>query len=330
MTGRYRRLPGQGRGLVHRASVWLGDDHLLLVKSAVFREEYKRYYLRDVQAIAVADAPRFHISSRAVAIGALWLLAMAAVIPNYLRAAPYLWVIAATLVAAWIFVSATCSCRCRIYTAVSSDELPSLYRTWTARRFLAAVEPKIAEAQGVIEGEWAEAAESRDIGPPPEGRIAGQPAAATSPAATAPRVPSHTLTSDALVAVLFASALAAFLTLTAPEAVVRPVAISFLVLKVGLAVGVFVQHYKGKLESGMQKVAIATLLVTGATYYVEQMSGAIAEGIANARKQNPQIQVMPVMVTGNRFAAEVNGGASLLLGCAGLAVILLAKDRKTA
>ena len=328
MTGRYRRLPGRRRGIVHAASVWLGDDHLLLVRSVGFREEYKRYYLRDVQAIAVAQAPRFHISSRAMAAGAAWLLTTLAVIPNYLRVVPYLWVIAATVVAAWLFISAACSCRCRIYTAVSSDELPSVYRTWTARRFLAAVGPKIGEAQGVVEGEWAEAAESRDIGPPAAGRIAGQPASVPLAAPPAVRAPSRTLISDLLIAALFASALAAFFTLSAPAAVVRSVAISFLVLKAGLAVGVFVQHYKGKLRSGMQKVAIATLLVTGATYYVEQVSASVAQGIANARKQNPQIQVMPMMVTGNRFSAEVNGAASLLLGCAGLGVILLARDKE--
>lgn len=330
MTGGYRKLPGQSRGLIHRASVWLGDDHLLLVRSAGFREEYKRYYLRDVQAIAVAQAPRFHISTRAVAIGALWLLAMASVIPNYLRVVPYLWVAAATLVAAWIFVSATCSCRCRIYTAVSSDELPSVYRTWTARRFLAAVEPKIGAVQGMIEGEWAEAAEDRDIGPSPEGRIAGQPAPVAPPAGPAARAPVRTFISDALIAVLFASALAAWFSLNTPVALARPLAFSFLVLKAGLSAAVFVQHYKGKLQSGMQRVAIATLLATGAAYYVEQMSVGIEQGIENARKQNPRVRIMPVTAIGSRFADEVNGGASLLLGCAGLAVALLGKDGQAA
>src|ERR1039458_6784497 len=125
----YRKLPGSRRGMFFGSSVWMGPDHLLLVKSQRFQEEYKRFYFRDVQAIAVADAPRFHISSRAVALAALWLVAFAfCMIPNPasytvsgfayhpLASAAWMWLIAAALVAAWAFISAKGSCVCRLYT----------------------------------------------------------------------------------------------------------------------------------------------------------------------------------------------------------------------
>src|ERR1700684_2106413 len=59
MTAPYRKLPGTRRGFIQKSSVWAGPDHLLLVRGSRFREEYKRFYYRDVQAIAVARAPRF-------------------------------------------------------------------------------------------------------------------------------------------------------------------------------------------------------------------------------------------------------------------------------
>src|SRR5580704_15159324 len=76
MTPEYRKLPGRRRGFIQKSSVWAGPDHLLLVRGSRFRDEYKRFYYRDVQAIAVARAPRFHISTRAAAIAfACWVAA---------------------------------------------------------------------------------------------------------------------------------------------------------------------------------------------------------------------------------------------------------------
>ena len=75
---RYRKLPGHRRGFIFGSSVWLGSDHLLLVKSSRFREEYKRFYFRDVQSIVTAASPRFHISTRMGLIAAIWLAIFAA------------------------------------------------------------------------------------------------------------------------------------------------------------------------------------------------------------------------------------------------------------
>src|SRR6185369_4389908 len=75
---RYRKLPGHRRGILRGASLWLGSDHVLSVKSLRFREEYKRFHFRDVQAIVIVESPRFHISTRALLIGWLWTVAFAA------------------------------------------------------------------------------------------------------------------------------------------------------------------------------------------------------------------------------------------------------------
>ena len=74
MTAPYRKLPGTRRGFIQKSSVWAGPDHLLLVRGSRFRDEYKRFYYRDVQAIAVARAPRFHVSTRLAATAvACWV-----------------------------------------------------------------------------------------------------------------------------------------------------------------------------------------------------------------------------------------------------------------
>ena len=76
MTAPYRKLPGTRRGFIQKSSVWAGPDHLLLVRGSRFRDEYKRFYYRDVQAMAVARAPRFHVSTRLAAIAfACWVAA---------------------------------------------------------------------------------------------------------------------------------------------------------------------------------------------------------------------------------------------------------------
>src|ERR1035438_5773729 len=70
---KYRRLPGRRWSPGSSASLWMGSDHILLVKSAWFREEYKRFYLRDIQAIVVAPGSRFYISIPMLVFALCWL-----------------------------------------------------------------------------------------------------------------------------------------------------------------------------------------------------------------------------------------------------------------
>ena len=145
MSDPYRKLPGHRRGFLQGASLWLAPDHILSVKSMRFREEYKRFHLRDIQAIVIAKRPRMHVSTGAAVVIALWLV-LYFIARNRAPWAPIvLWSAAVLLVGGWLYVSLARSCSCRLYTAVSRDALPSIYRTWTARQFLAEVEPRIRE-----------------------------------------------------------------------------------------------------------------------------------------------------------------------------------------
>ncbi len=315
----YRRLPGVGRGFIQGASVWMGADHLLLVKSMRFREDYKRFHLRDVQAIVVAATPRFEVSTRAALVAIVWVMAYFAFRNRAGWAAEVLWLAAAGLVGAWIYVCAACSCRCRLFTAVSRDDLPSVYRTWTARRFLAAVEPRIHEVQGVLEGNWAEAVEGREVGPPaaPAGARAGAGVMADRPAAR-----RRTVFSDIFVASLFADALLNLFTLNGPTRTVQWVWYGLAFIQIAMAVLLFVQHHRGVLRREMQRLAVATLIVMGLAYYARAaMSGMVSAGS----------QLFPDLATlsstpGYVLVREIDAGIMLVLGIIGAGLSLTGED----
>jgi hypothetical protein len=319
---RYRKLPGRRRGLWNGAGLWMGSDHILSVRSMRFREEYKRFYLRDVQAIVVARAPRFHVSTRGLAIAAVWVAAWLFTRELSAAAITVLWVLAAALAAAWFYVSAACSCRCRIYTAVSSDELPSVYRTWTGRKLLAQVQPRIWEVQGVLEGEWAEAAEQIEVGniqpKPPRETASGTGFA--HPIQQPADGPTRTWASDLFVASLFVRGGVNLLTLNSLTPTVLWVLNVLLLLQAGAAVLVLVQHYRGALGSRMQKLAIATLVVMGALYYTGVFGMGVAAGIAGARGPAAIRQNSLELTSGYRLLREIGAAASLLLGVTGMAI----------
>src|SRR5664280_2857104 len=53
-TNGYSRIPGAGAlALWASTTAWLGADHVLVAIRALFSETYKRFYLRDVQAVIV-------------------------------------------------------------------------------------------------------------------------------------------------------------------------------------------------------------------------------------------------------------------------------------
>jgi hypothetical protein len=302
----YRKLPGRRRGILRGASVWIGGDHLLSVKSFRFREEYKRFHLRDVQAIAVAKAPRFHISTRSLFIGALWSFAylLASVNTRFEFLKPPLYVVAAGLVAAWLLISAAFSCRCRILTAVSLDELPSIYRTWTARRFLAKVEPRIAEVQGRVEGNWAEALEARNA--PLHVAVAGN---AKRPSR------SHTLVSDLFVVTLFVNSAAKLLTLHSPMTFVQWLGSGLVLVEFATAAGIFVQQYRGILRSGMPRLAIAAVIKTGIAYYIGLLMVSFAEA-KNPGFDRAALMAMPPYI----LLRQIDAGLDAVLGLVGAGV----------
>jgi hypothetical protein len=336
---RYRKAPGRRRGFLFGSSVWIGSDHLLLVKSARFREEYKRFYFRDIQAIVTAATPRFHISTRSALIAFVWLWALAIVSGVQAGSASHLdltwawWTVVALLVIVWALISGTRSCRCRIYTAVSAEELPSVYRTWTAQRFIEEVEPLLARTQGRIEGNWAEAVEEKQIGPVPAGRVGlnlpSVPGSQPAPRSAATPVPApSSKTTRTPIAILFVASLclgglADLLTLRASANVGRWVVLGFLLLQLIGTVAVLVESHMGKLVPSLRNLAIVTLVTMGVGYYTSQVGASIGAAYQNAQRKHPRIVALPVSPFGQYPTVRgIAGGMGLLLGLVGAVLVL--------
>ncbi|MGH9720806.1 MAG: hypothetical protein ACRD8O_11385 [Bryobacteraceae bacterium] len=141
---RYRQLPGVRRTPISRASLWLGDDHLLLVRSNRFVEEYKRYYLNDIQAIVIRQSNDVAGSKIAlnVTIGAA-MLAIA------IFGGPFVRVAAGILFVMFVLLKLRGPmCACHLITAVSQDRLPSLYRLRNAQRAARIIRQAVEPVQG--------------------------------------------------------------------------------------------------------------------------------------------------------------------------------------
>lgn len=314
---RYRKLPGRLRGFIRGAGVWQGPDHLLLVNSMRFREEYRRFYFKDVQAIAIAKAPRFHVSTRVVP-----LLILGPVAFGYLYGRGFpLWpwfLAAALLLAAWVIVSAQFSCRCCIYTAVSGEELRSVYRTWTARRFLARVEPLIAQAQGAVDPNWAQTVADRWW---TEGRGAGPAEAASPPEATPPApatTPRRGFAGAFFAAALLFSGIFDFATLhvNTTWAVAGPG--WFAALKIAAATIVFIQFNRGAATRALRRLAIAALIVIGVMFYANQFTSsmqiAFSQHTAIGTARPKSIKVSTAILARTPLLRGIEGGADILLG----------------
>jgi hypothetical protein len=276
----YHKLPGRRRGLIRSASLWTGADHLLSVKSDRIHEDYKRFYFRDIQAIVVTKVPRFPVSTRALALGALLLIAISVARLRAPGLAIWLWLLAAGLAACWIYISAAHSCTCRLYTAVSREDLPSIYRSWTARQVLADLDRRMAQAQGVFIESWADAADLRSPGPPGPPDLTRHAATGRRPATERRR----TLASDLFLASLFADAIVTGFQSGSPSALRTAVSAGLTALQLAGAAWIFVQHYRGVLSTAMQRLAIVTLVFIGGVLYVQAFTESVQAAMAGRRE----------------------------------------------
>ena len=143
----YRRLPGRGGAAFLQFRLYLGPDHLLLVSSNGYSEDYHRLSYRDIQAITV----RTTITGRIWTGFAACLVLGSAAIGLQMEDAG---AIIAWLIVAGIFLGLLAlnlfsgpTCRCEIKTAVQTRPLPSLGRLRRARRVLTELRSIIAAAQ---------------------------------------------------------------------------------------------------------------------------------------------------------------------------------------
>jgi hypothetical protein len=163
-TQKYKRLTRE-RGpaefsifAMTRSSLWLGDDHLLLVASTGYSETYKRFFFRDIQAFTVCKTKTRLVWNWILGI----LLALAALI---IWAASYNSgdltgaIVAASIVLVVFGIPLLLNnlfgptCACQIRTAVQTEDLPSLSRVRKTQKVMALIRPMIIAAQGQLTGD---------------------------------------------------------------------------------------------------------------------------------------------------------------------------------
>ena len=155
----YRRLKVEGYGPLGSASYWLGRDHLLVVVTSNYVENYQRFLYTDIQAIVVRRSPLRMIWGTVlslVTVGALfgaWAIKSNAA-PNGLSQGE-LFGLGTLLGIALVFAALQTlnllrgpTCVCHLRTAVQTLALPHLTRWRKADVLIAELAPVTVAAQG--------------------------------------------------------------------------------------------------------------------------------------------------------------------------------------
>ena len=153
----YERLPGTGQGLGRRVQLWLADDHLLQVAWDAQSERYKRFRFEDIRVLSIHRTIEGKVVNGVVGflIFAIGVLATAVATSGGTSGAltffgllggPLVIVLAVNiLLGPW--------CKCRLGTAVQTEELVSLRRLRRAQKVFDRLRPRIVAAQGELSAE---------------------------------------------------------------------------------------------------------------------------------------------------------------------------------
>lgn len=144
----YTRLTRSTAALASYKSLWLGSDHLLVVHSTGYTEEYRRIRLRDIQGFFTTPSERRNSWSlvwlflgicSGIVAGASWSMGSRPI-----------WSVVLLVIAAigclWNFLLGP-SCKVYVVTSVQTVQLPSIVRRGKAKKVLARIELLIAAAQ---------------------------------------------------------------------------------------------------------------------------------------------------------------------------------------
>jgi hypothetical protein len=166
----YTKLTGRNRRLFGHSQLWLGPDHILLVDSTRFAEDYKRFALADIQSIVVTEQPSNIVLQIVMILAALaWMSLWFAVDSKFGK---WFFEVSGALALLWPIVDIARGplCRAFLYTRVSRELLEPVNRINASRRFLATVRPLIEAVQGVLPPQpfYAEIPSVSSEPPPPE------------------------------------------------------------------------------------------------------------------------------------------------------------------
>ena len=154
----YRKLTSRRRSPLGYTQLWLGDGHLLLVRSARLVENYQRFALADIQAIVISDGPDLRAIQGLAVIASLGWMAIALAMSSTFGQGFFFLTGLTGLVLSIVDIWRGPRCRCVLHTAVSKEPLSPVSRRNASWKFLSAVLPAIEAVQGPLAPEQLQAA----------------------------------------------------------------------------------------------------------------------------------------------------------------------------
>ncbi len=150
MTSIYTKLTPTKRGFFGYTQLWLAPDHLLLLNSSQFAEDYKRFSFTDIQSIVVTELPSRLVPQIIMILAALsWSALWFTVDIPFFK-----WFFVVTGALALLFaiwdIARGPRCRCFLHTRVSKELLAPVSRMKIAAKFLAIVRPMTEAVQGSL------------------------------------------------------------------------------------------------------------------------------------------------------------------------------------
>ena len=295
-------------------AVYLDEHCLISVRSPGYEEHVRRLFYKDIQAIVISKSRRFGVSRG-------WWLAALLFFVSYIFASvssegltSYLWAPPAGFAAVWLYIALRSSCRCRIYTAISSEELVSVRRSWTARRLLSALTPLVESAQGSLPEGWqASVSEPQPIVLTATSEAADHHAPAEEKTvAGAPRV------TGAIGLVLLLVLDVVLTSVELSRALPFPAWIGAVLTLIEAVTAVWVLIQNRRLSVNLQRFGMAVLIFLGLAFYAQTMITAVATAQAKHPLGPRELYASPI----HHSFLEAYIAISLVLAIAGAIVML--------
>jgi hypothetical protein len=133
-----------------RSSLWLGQDHLLRVDSSGYTENYRRFFLRDIQAVIIRKTLGMQIRILVHGIFALFWMLCALSTTDTIWLSIWWSLTGLSLIFLTLNLILGPCCAFHIKTAVQNEAIPSIHRMRKARQILDRLRPLLAAAQGQL------------------------------------------------------------------------------------------------------------------------------------------------------------------------------------
>ena len=167
---KYRRLARGTIAMIMRCSLWLGDDHLLSVKSTGYTEDYVRIYLKDLKGVIAQRTKTWMMLN--IILGSLLALFgigilntndifSGSTIALFIFGTPLLIVFLVNLVKGP-------TCKTNLLTPLGLVDIPALQRSRKVTRLIQELRPLVAAQQGsMLRSELLSGYDSQRTGTPP-------------------------------------------------------------------------------------------------------------------------------------------------------------------